>query len=579
MRKTTNRTTSPASLEKALTGIYGLDDITGGGLPKNRPALICGGAGSGKTMFAMEFLVRGALEYGEPGVFMSFEETEPELIKNFASLGYNLKEMETEGKISIDYVAVNRAEIEETGEYDLEGLFVRLNYAIDCVKAKRVVLDTLEALFGGLSDTGVLRAELRRLFQWLKDKGVTAIITAERGKDGITRHGIEEYVSDCVILLDNRVVNELTTRRLRILKYRGSAHGTNEYPFTIDAQGITILPSSSMRLEHEAPKDKVSSGITQLDAMLAGGYFRGSSILITGMAGAGKTSLGAHFAEAATKRRERAMYFSSEESPRQIIRNMRSIGIDLEPGLKKGMLEFHSTRPAMQGLETHLLTMQRQIDAFKPSVVVIDAVTDFEDLGTNLEVKGMVNRLVDFLKSKEITAIFTGLVSGTNIEASGVGVSSTMDSWLHLQNIQDNLERNRALYLIKSRGAAHSNQVREFHLTNHGVKLTDIYVGDGRAYMGAARTIQEANDKAKAMQQAQEIKRKQDEIESRRRLLEARITSIKEEFKTEESNLQIALKNSQATLKEAVNEQKIMTERRKGDGVREKNNSVKFQIP
>jgi circadian clock protein KaiC len=569
MKKSENRALPLAPLEKAPTGIYGLDDITGGGLPKNRPTLICGGAGSGKTMFAMEFLVRGALEYHEPGVFMSFEETEPELIKNFASLGYNLKEMEAEGKISIDYVSINRAEIEETGEYDLEGLFVRLNCAIDSIKAKRVVLDTLEALFGGLSDSGILRAELRRLFQWLKDKGVTAIITAERGKEGLTRHGIEEYVSDAVILLDNRVVNELCTRRLRILKYRGSAHGTNEYPFSIDALGITILPVSSMRLEHPAPKDKVPTGVGQIDGMLGGGYFRGSSILITGMAGTGKTSLGAHFVEAAVKRGERAMYFSSEESPLQIIRNMKSIGINLEPGVKKELLKFHATRPAMQGLETHLLTMQRLIDEFKPAVVVIDAVTDFEELGTLLEVKSMVNRLVDFLKSKEITAIFTGLVSGKDIEASGVGVSSTMDTWFHLQNIQDNLERNRALYLIKSRGMAHSNQVREFHLTNQGVKLRDVYIGSGHAYMGAARAVQEATDRAKAVEKEQEIKRKQDEIESKHRLLEARISALKEEFKTEESNLQVALRNSQAALKKTASEQQIMTQRREGDGGRE----------
>jgi circadian clock protein KaiC len=565
MKKSANRIPSPSGLDKAPTGIYGLDDITGGGLPKNRPTLICGGAGSGKTMFAMEFLVRGALEYGEPGVFMSFEETEPELIKNFASLGYDLKEMETGGKISIDYVAINRAEIEETGEYDLEGLFVRLNYAIDSIKAKRVVLDTLEALFGGLSDTDILRAELRRLFQWLKDKGVTAIITAERGKEGLTRHGIEEYVSDAVILLDNRIVNELSTRRLRILKYRGSAHGTNEYPFTIDAQGISILPTSSMRLEHRAPRERVSSGVAQIDEMLGGGYYRGSSVLITGMAGTGKTSLAAHFVEGATKRGERAMYFSSEESPQQIMRNMKSIGIDLETGEKKGLLKFHSTRPAMQGLETHLLTMRRLIDGYNPSVVVVDAVTDFDELGSPLEVKGMVNRLVDFLKSKEITAIFNGLVSSMDIEASGVGISSTMDTWFHLQNIQDNLERNRALYLIKSRGMAHSNQVREFHLTDNGVKLTDIYVGAGRAYMGAARAAQEASDRQKAAERAQEIRSKQDEIESKRRLLDARIAAMKEEFSAEESNLQVSLRNSQSALKEFTREQQVMTERREGD--------------
>ena len=469
--KTPTPSLQDLALKKEPTGIYGLDDITNGGLPQGRPTLIIGGAGSGKTMFAMEFLVRGALQYDQPGVLMSFEETEPELVKNFASLGYNVAELEADKKIFIDYVSINKTEIQETGEYDLEALFIRLSYAIDSIGAKRVVLDTLEALFSGLTDTGVLRAEIRRLFQWLKDKGVTAIITAERGSESLTRHGIEEYVSDCVLLLDNRVINDLSTRRLRVLKYRGSAHGTNEYPFTIDSQGITILPVSSMRLAHEAPTEIVSSGVAQLDKMLGGGYYRGSSVLVTGMAGTGRSSLGAHFIGAAAKRGEKSIVFSSEESPKQIIRNMASIGIDLAPGVASGLIYLHCTRPSMQGLETHLLTMQRLISEINPSIVVVDALTDFTDLGSKLEVKSMVNRLVDFLKGKNITSFFTGLISTNAAEESGVGVSSTMDIWLNLANVPDKLRRNRFINVLKSRGMAHSNETSEFCLTSNGFKL------------------------------------------------------------------------------------------------------------
>ncbi len=475
-RRSKAQTATPSLQELALkkepTGIYGLDEITLGGLPKGRPTLICGGAGSGKTVFAMEFLVNGATKFNEPGVFMSFEETEPELVKNFASLGHDIPRLVADKKIFIDHVAINKAEIEETGEYDLEGLFIRLNCAIDTVGAKRVVLDTLEALFGGLTDSGVLRAELRRLFQWLKDKKVTAIITAERGSEGLTRHGIEEYVSDCVILLDNRMIHELSTRRLRILKYRGSAHGTNEYPFNIDSQGITIMPASSMRLAHDAPKEIIPSGVADLDRVLAGGYYKGSSILITGMAGTGKSSLGAHFIEAAAKRGDKAIVFASEESPRQIMRNMASIGIDLAPWVEKEYIHIFATRPSMLGLETHLLTMQRLVDKYDPAVVVVDALTDFTDLGSPLEVKAMVNRLVDFLKARAVTSLFTGLVSSNAAEESGVGVSSTMDSWLHLVNVQTGNERHRALNILKSRGMAHSNRINEYHLTSGGFKLS-----------------------------------------------------------------------------------------------------------
>jgi circadian clock protein KaiC len=552
------------ALKKEPTGIYGLDDITNGGLPKGRPTLICGGAGSGKTMFAMEFLVRGALRYDQPGVLMSFEETESELVKNFASLGYNLAELQAQNKVAIDYVSINKTEIQETGEYDLEGLFVRLQYAIDSIGAKRVVLDTLEALFGGLTDSGVLRAEMRRLFQWLKDKGVTAIITAERGEGGLTRHGIEEYVSDCVLLLDNRVENDLSTRRLRILKYRGSAHGADEYAFAIDSQGITIMPVSSLRLDHDAPEEIVSSGVAQLDEMLGGGYYKGSSVLITGMAGTGKSSLGASMVDAAARLGEKSMLFSSEESPKQVVRNMRRIGLNLAPALEKDLIRIHSTRPSVQGLEMHLLVMQRMITEFDPAIVVVDALTDFTDLGSMHQVKGMVNRLVDFLKSKNITSVFLGLVATNAAEESGVGVSSTMDSWVHLTNVQSNQERNRALYILKSRGMAHSNQMREFRMTDGGVRLEEIYVGAGGALMGAARVAQEAADKEVIAERQQNIQRKKRELEAKRILLESRIAAIKAEQEAEEIILTKSIQEDEAIVKSAAAGVKSVSKQREG---------------
>ena len=526
------------SLPKASTGIQGLDELTGGGLPKGRPTLLCGSAGCGKTLLAMEFLVRGAVDFGEPGVFMAFEENTEELAKNFASLGYDLTALVAQKRLLLEFVHIERSEIEETGEYDLEGLFIRLGYAIDRIGAKRVVLDTVEALFSGLSNTGVLRAELRRLFRWLKAKGVTAIITGERGETSLTRYGLEEYVADCVILLDHRVVGQMATRRLRIVKYRGSTHGTSEYPFLIEEGGISILPVTSMGLKHEAATKRVPSGVARLDAMMGGkGYYRGSSVLVSGTAGAGKTSLAAHFAHAAAARGERCMWFAFEESSSQIIRNMRSIGIDLEPAVRRGTLRFHAEQPTVCGLEMHLVTTHKLVNDFKPQVVVIDPVSNFAALGSGAEVKAMLTRLIAFIKTQGMTALFTSLTPGdTSLEATDVDISSLMDTWLVMRYMQHGAERNRFLAILKSRGMAHSNQTREFLLTEHGMELRDVYVGpSGDLLAGGARDALEAQEKAQALVGKQRTEGTKRALESKRQALEAQIAALRAEFEVEQA--------------------------------------------
>ena len=460
-------------LPKSPTGISGLDEITGGGLPKGRPTLIAGSAGCGKTLFAMEFLVNGVMQYDEPGVFIAFEENTEELAENVASLGFNLKELEKKKKLIVDHVHVERSEIEETGEYDLDGLFIRLGYAIDKIGAKRVVLDTLEVLFASLANESILRAELHRLFRWLKSKGVTAIVTAERGEGSMTRHGLEEYVADCVILLDHRVTDQVSTRRLRIVKYRGSLHGTNEYPFIIGKNGISVLPITSLGLEHVASKTRISSGIKELDNMLDGkGFYRGSSVLISGTAGTGKTSLAATFVDAACRRGERCLYLAFEESPSQILRNMHSIGIDLSPHIKKGSLQFHATRPTLYGLEMHLVTMYDMVREFRPTIVVLDPIDDFTAIGSPREVKSAMTRIIDFLKQDQATALFTTTIADDDTSNQSIlGVSSLIDTWISLRNIENNGERHRGLFILKSRGMAHSNQIRSFHLNDQGIQI------------------------------------------------------------------------------------------------------------
>ncbi len=540
MNRTIPSTTSPTpGLPKCPTGIQGLDEITGGGLPRGRPTLVCGGAGCGKTLLAAEFLVRGAAQFGEPGVFIAFEETEAELTANVASLGFDLAGLVRRKKIVLDYVYIERSEIQETGEYDLEGLFVRLNHAIDSIGARRVVLDTLEALFAGLPNEAILRAELRRLFRWLKDKGVTAVITAERGREQLTRHGLEEYVSDCVILLDHRVHDQIATRHLRVVKYRGALHGTNEFPFLIGDQGLSVLPITSLGLNHKVSSERIATGIPRLDAMLSGrGFFRGSSILLTGTAGTGKTSVGACIAQAAARRGERVLFFSFEESPNQIIRNMRSIGLRLGPLVQRGWLRFHSARPTLYGLEMHLATMFKEIAAFQPALVIVDPITSLLVAGTDTETKGMVTRLIDFLKGGQITSLFTSLTHGGHaLQQSEIAMSSLMDAWLLLQDFEGNGERNRVLYVLKARGMAHSNQVREFLISNRGIDLVDAYIGPSGVLTGAARVAQTAREKAEALAARQEAARRQRDLARKRAALERQIAELRSEQEGDEVEL------------------------------------------
>jgi circadian clock protein KaiC len=519
-------------LPRCPTGIQGLDEITGGGLPRGRPTLVCGGAGCGKTLFASEFLVRGATLYGEPGVFVAFEETEAELAANVASLGFNLESLVRKKLLLLEHVHIERSEIHVTGEYDLEGLFVRLDLAIRSIGAKRVVLDTLEALFAGLPNEAILRSELRRLFRWLKDKGVTAVVTAERGDEEFTREGLEEYVSDCVILLDHRVNDQIATRHLRVVKYRGALHGTNEFPFLIGADGLSVLPITSLGLIHKVPTGRISTGIERLDSMLAGhGFFRGSSILLTGTPGTGKTSVAACFAQAAARRGDRVIFFSFEESPSQIIRNMRSIGLDLEPLVVRGLLRFHAARPTLCGLEMHLATMFKEIQEFRPSVVVVDPITSLLSAGTDVETKGMVTRLIDFLKGNQVTSLFTSLThGGHSLQQSEIAMSSLMDAWLLLQDMEGNGERNRVLYVLKARGMAHSNQVREFLISNRGIDLVDAYIGPNGVLCGSARAAQAAREKAEELNARQEAARRKRELQAKRDTLDRQIVGLRSEY-------------------------------------------------
>src|SRR5256714_218198 len=496
MPKTATRPTLVRSVPKSPTGIQGLDEITGGGLPRGRPTLICGGPGCGKTILAMEFLINGAREFNEPGVFLSFEESIDDLTQNFASLGFDPRPVSARKKLSLDYVRVEPNEIQETGAYDLDGLFIRLGHAIDSIAAKRVVLDTIETLFSGLSQTRLLRAELRRLFNWLRTKGVTAIVTGERGEGLMTRHGLEEYITDCVIMLDHRVVDQNATRRLRVVKYRGSTHGANESPFFIDESGISVLPITSLGLQHSVSPSRLSTGVPDLDEMVGGkGYFRGSSILVSGTAGSGKTSLAGYFAEAACRRRESALYFAFEESAAQITRNLRSIGLDLEPCLRKGLLQIHAARPTTSGLEGHLSAMHLLVEGKKARGGVVDPISNLIAVGTSIEVKAMLARLIDFMKVRQVTALFTSLtIDEGHPEGTDIGISSFMDTWLVLRNMDRNGERIRTLDVLKSRGMPHSNQVREFLLTSKGLKLLEVVPDQGRVLIGPARAAHVAVD-------------------------------------------------------------------------------------
>jgi circadian clock protein KaiC len=507
------------------------------------------------------------MQFNEPGVFMSFEETAEELTKNVISLGFDLKRLTASKRVLVDYVHIERSEIEETGEYDLEGLFIRLGNAIDSIGAKRVVLDTIESLFAGLPNPSILRAELRRLFRWLKKKGMTAIITGERGDNNLTRHGLEEYVSDCVILLDHRVANQISTRRVRIVKYPGSIHGTNEFPFLIDERGIAVMPITSLGLKHTVTSQRISTGIPRLDTMLGGKrYFRGSSILVSGTAGTGKTSVAAHFVDAACRRGERSVFFAFEESPSQIIRNMGSIGINLQQWVRKGLLQFHAERPTVYGLEAHLASIHKFIEEFKPKIVVVDPVTNLNTVASEADVRAMLTRLLDQMKSNQITALFTTLAAaGGPLEHSEVGMSSLADTWLLLRDIEIGGERNRGLYILKSRGMAHSNQIREFLLTDKGMDLIDVYVGPSGVLTGSARISQETQERDIESARAQEIERRRLNVETKRKELEAQIASLRAQFEVEEEELKKLIAQEQLRRNGAAQLRKEMARARKAD--------------
>ncbi len=555
---------APNALPKAATGIQGLDEVTFGGLPRGRPTLICGGPGCGKTLLGMEFLVRGATQFDEPGVCISFEETAEELSRNVASLGFDVDALVAGGKLAIDYIFIERSLIEEAGEYDLEALFVRIAHAVQSVGAKRVVLDSIEALFSGLSGESILRSELRRLFRWLKDQNLTAIITAERGEGSLTRHGLEEYISDCVILLDHRVTESVFTRRLRIVKYRGTTHGTNEFPFLIDSTGFSVLPVTSLDLNHSVSEERVSTGVASLDDMLAGqGYYRGSSVLVSGKAGTGKSSLAAHFVNAACARGERCIYFSFEESEQQVVRNMRSIGIDLEQWIERGLLQFRAIRPTTLGLEMHLVRMHAIINRFDPRIVVIDPSTAMLNSSSELETRNMVLRLVDFLKSRQITALLTTLTDNDDsVDQSGMNISSMVDAWLVLQEVESSGERNRGIFVLKARGTAHSNQIREFLLTGHGVELRDVYLGREGMLMGSARLFQEAKDASEAALLRQDIESKELLRERKRRAIEAQIAALQLELESEEQETQRLIAHQELERKQLEEDQLAMARSR-----------------
>jgi circadian clock protein KaiC len=547
-------------LEKSPTGIEGFDQITNGGLPKGRISLLIGGPGTGKTLFAMQFIVDGIREYGEPGVFVAFEETQKKLAENTASLGFHINSLIEQKKMAIDYIYIERKEIEETGEYDLDGLFVRLGYAIDSIGAKRIVLDTLEAIFSGFSQESILRAELRRLFRWLEEKGVTAIVTAERGYETLTKYGLEEYVSDCVIVLDHRITEQISTRRMRIVKYRGSQHGTNEYPYLIGENGFSILPITSVKLDYLSSTDRISTGISRLDNMLGGkGFYRGSSILISGTAGTGKSSLALTFADAACKRGEKCLYITFEESPDQVLRNMKSIGLDLRKWVDQGLLQLHAVRSTYFGLETHLVQIHKLVENLNPSVVIIDPITNLITIADPGDVKSMLTRLIDYLKGKHITAMLTNLSHmGSSIESTEAEISSLMDTWILVKDIELGGERNRGLYVLKSRGMPHSNQIREFRLTNKGIDLLDVYIGPNGVLTGSARVAREAEDKANAVVRQNEIEALERELERKQKVAESRIAEVQAGLAADEVDLKNKIAGAKLRQKALTNERKEM---------------------
>ncbi len=555
------------TLAKIASGIRGLDAIMTGGLPAQRATLICGGTGCGKTLMGMEFLVRGAVDYNEPGVFIAFEETVESLTQNVASLGFDLESLKASKHIVIDYVSTDYISPDITGDFNLDGLFIRLGRAIQSIQAKRVVLDTTELLFGSLADSYIVRNEFRRLLRWLSDQGVSSIVTCERGKDSLTRYGLEEYVSDCVVSLDHRITNQISTRVLRIIKYRGSLHGTNEYPFLIDQDGINILPLTSAGLDHDISEERISSGVETLDKMLGdGGFYRGSSVLISGTAGCGKTSIAAHFTRSVCDRNERCLYFLFEESPKQFLRNMRSIGVDLQSYIDNGRLKFSAARPSLYGLEMHLVTMINEITHFKPDVVIVDPISSFGAIGQDIEIKSMLVRLIDFLKNDGITTLMTDLThGGTTLEQTSQEVSSLIDTWLLLRDIESSGERNRGIYILKSRGMAHSNQIREFTLSDNGVILSNAYIGPAGVLTGSARITQEAREQAQKIASQQEIERKKLALERKREALQSKIKALEAEFAADEMDALRLIHQEQEREKALENDRQILKNRRESE--------------
>lgn len=565
-QRTNNGNQYLSALEKSPTGIKGLDEISGGGLPKGRTTIVCGGPGCGKTMLGIEFLVRGITEFNEPGVLIAFEETPQEMTRNVASLGFDLKSLVDRKKLFFEYVYIEPSEIEEAGDYNLEGLFIRLQNAIETVGAKRVLLDTVEAIFSGFKNMGILRAEIRRLFRWLKERGMTTVVTAERGDGTLTRHGLEEYVSDCVILLDHRIKEQTSTRRMRIVKYRGTSHGSDEYPFLIDDKGMSVLPVTSLELQHAASTERVSSGLHDLDDMLEGeGYFRGSSVLVSGTAGSGKTTLATSFADATCRSGEKCLYVAFEESFNQLARNMKSVGFDLAPWAKKGLLIHKAWRPTQYGMEMHLLRIHKLVEEFQPKAVIIDPIPNLIGGSTEEEVHAMLMRLLDFLKIRKITAFFTCLTTaGESMEHTKVAISSLIDTWIIMRDIELNGERNRAVYLVKSRGMAHSNQLREFVMSKDGIKLIPAYIGSGGVLTGSSRLAQEAKEKAAMLVREQEIQSQRVELERQRQTLQAQISALQVEFVAKEHQMQRLIEQAQQRERILIEDEGAMSRSRAG---------------
>jgi circadian clock protein KaiC len=563
---------SPATVEKTPSGIAGFDQITGGGLPAGRSTLVCGGPGSGKTIFAVEFLVRGA-ELGEPGVFLTFEESVADLSRNVASLGFDLARLQEQKLLAVDYVHLDPAEIEEAGGYSLDGLFVRIEHALQSVGAKRVAIDTLEVLFSTLKDDSVVRAETHRLFRFLKERGVTAVVTAEAGVGTLTRQGLEEYVSDCVVSLGQSVFDQSTTRFLRVVKYRGSSHGTNEYPFLIDDSGFSVVPATSLQLDYHVSDDRISSGVPSLDAMLSGnGFFRTSTILVSGSAGCGKSILAAHLANATCARGERCMLFAFEESPSQIVRNMRSVGLDLQKWQDKGLLQLRATRPSLYGLEMHLVAMHKAISDFKPNAVILDPISSFMSAGTAHQIKAMLVRLFDWLKTQQITGLVTCLTTPATREETDIGISSLIDTWIEVRDLEVAGERNRAIYLLKSRGMSHSNQVRELIISDAGVSLADVFSSAEGVLIGSAKLAETRRRAREEREIADDAARSERLLELKRDSLEAQIATLRAEYAAQEEEVQRRLRSVRESAEAARVDRESLSQLRTDSGGRPNSN-------